>query len=129
MKWGSIYKHISGFKAGIIWFLINELVSHFPSKHIRLLCLKALGLKINGCIRIFPGFHIRKPSGIIINNGVTIGPNVLLDGRKGLTIDENAVIAYDAIIWTLNHDYNSSDFAGKGALLMWVSMHGYVAEA
>lgn len=46
---------------------------------------------------------------------MSIGPKVLLDARCGLTIRRNAVIAYDAIVWTLNHDYNDVHFCGKGA--------------
>lgn len=64
---------------------------------------------------IMEGYHIRTPKGINIEDGVSIGPKVLLDGRKGLTIGKSAVIAYEAIIWTLNHDYNDLNFCGKGA--------------
>lgn len=46
---------------------------------------------------------------------MSIGPRVLLDGRKGLNIGNNAVIAYETIIWTLNHDYNDIHFCGKCA--------------
>ena len=46
---------------------------------------------------------------------MSIGAKVLLDARCGLTIHRNAVIAYDAIIWTLNHDYNDVHFCSKGA--------------
>lgn len=66
-------------------------------------------------VRIFEGFHIRAPKNITIADGVSIGPKVLLDGRLGLTIDKNAVIAYEAIIWTLNHDYNDIHFKSVGA--------------
>lgn len=38
----------------------------------------------------------------------------MLDGRKGLQIGDNVTIAYEAIIWTLNHDYNDIHFCGKG---------------
>lgn len=51
---------------------------------------------------------------MIIEDGVSIGPNVLLDARCGLRIRKNSVIAYEAIIWTLNHDYNDDYFCGKG---------------
>ena len=46
---------------------------------------------------------------------MNIGPKCLLDARKGLTIHKNAVIAYEAIIWSLNHDYNDLHFCGIGA--------------
>ena len=74
-----------------------------------------MGMNLHKDVRFYTGFHIRNPKGITIESGVNIGPNVLLDGRKGLTIGRNAVIAYDAIIWTLNHDYNDIHFCGKGA--------------
>lgn len=61
------------------------------------------------------GISYSKPKGISIGEGVSIGPKVLLDGRKGLKIGRSVVIAYEAIIWTLNHDYNDVHFCGKGA--------------
>jgi maltose O-acetyltransferase len=33
----------------------------------------------------------------------------------GLKIGKNAVLGYECIIWTLNHDYNDIYFCGKGA--------------
>ena len=74
-----------------------------------------MGLKMKGDMMIYAGFHIREPQKITIGKGVSIGPNVLLDGRCGLTIGDSAVIAYEAIIWTLNHDYNDTGFCVKGA--------------
>ena len=66
-------------------------------------------------IRFYSGFSVRSPQKLVIEDGVSIGPKVLLDARCGLTIRRNAVIAYEAIIWTLNHDYNDIHFCGKGA--------------
>lgn len=109
-----VKKQYNGFKSGFIWWLANSIISSFPSKHIRYYGLKFLGMKINKNVRFYQGFHIRNPKGITIEDGVSIGPKVLLDGRKGLKIGRNAVIAYDAIIWTLNHDYNDIHFCGKG---------------
>lgn len=39
----------------------------------------------------------------------------MLDARRGLRIRRNAVIAYEAIIWSLNHDYNDIYFKRKGS--------------
>lgn len=66
-------------------------------------------------VQLFSGFSVRNPKGLILEDGVSIGPKCLLDARCGLTIRRNAVIAYEAIIWTLNHDYNDVNFCGKGA--------------
>ena len=74
-----------------------------------------MGLKCDGDVCIYAGFHIRAPETITIGSGVSIGPKVLLDGRKGLTIGKSVVIGYEAIIWTLHHDYNDLLFRGKGA--------------
>ena len=63
----------------------------------------------------YPGFSIRNPKGLVIEDGVFVGPKCLLDARRGLTIKKNAAIAYEAIIWSLNHDYNDIHFCGKGA--------------
>ena len=74
-----------------------------------------IGLDTPSNVRFYDGFHIRKANGIHVKEGTTIGPRVLLDGRKGLFIGRNVVIAYDSIIWTLNHDYNDPSFKTKGA--------------
>ncbi len=103
------------YATGLQLWLINYIVAHIPSTHLRLFALQVLGLKTSGVVRFYPGFHIRHPKGITIGSGSSIGPKVLLDGRCGLTIGKNAVIAYEAILWTLNHDYNDIHFCGKGA--------------
>lgn len=75
----------------------------------------------------YEDYHIRNPKGITIEDGVSIGPKVLLDGRKGLHIGKSAVIAYEAVIWTLNHDYNDNNFCAKVHQSRLANMHGYVA--
>jgi maltose O-acetyltransferase len=74
-----------------------------------------MGVKMTKNVRFYSGFSVRNPKDLVIEDGVSIGPKVLLDARSGLTIHKNAVIAYEAIIWTLNHDYNDIHFRGKGA--------------
>ena len=112
------------------WCFTNMCLSNFPSKHFRNWGLRVQGMKL-GDARIYDGFHIRQPEGITIENGVSIGPKVLLDGRKGLIIKRNAVIGYGAIIWTLNHDYNDLHFCLKGAPVeigeyCWICSHSII---
>lgn len=102
-------------KPGLEWWFTNSFLYNFPSKRFRNYMLRKMGMTFMGDARIYAGFHIRNPRGIVLGNGVSIGPKVLLDGRMGLTIEEGAVIGYGAIIWTLNHDYNDIHFCGKGA--------------
>lgn len=112
-----INKLIRNVLEAINWWMTNSVICYCPSKRIRRGWLKLLGMKINGNAMFYEGYHIRNPKGITIEDGVSIGPKVLLDGRKGLRIGRSVVIAYEAIIWTLNHDYNDVNFCGKGALV------------
>lgn len=75
------------------WWMTNSVICYCPSKKIRRGWLKHLGMKINGNVMFYEDYHIRNPKGIIIEDGVSIGPKVLLDGRKGLHIGKSAVIA------------------------------------
>lgn len=111
----SIKQHCYGMIKGLVWIICNDFLAHFPSKRIRRWGLCFLGVKMPNDVRFYQGFHIRSPKGISIGEGCSIGPKVLLDGRKGLTIGKNVTIAYEAIVWTLNHDYNDIHFCGKGA--------------
>lgn len=104
----------NGLKYSFSWWFTNNFLTHIPSKHLRNWGLKLQGMHL-GDSRIYAGFHIREPHKVTIEDGVSIGPHVLLDGRSGLTICKSAVIGYGAIIWTLNHDYNDISFKGKGA--------------
>ena len=111
----NIKKHIWGFKEGIKWNLSTSIIPSIPSQTLRNWGLRKMGVKMTKDVKFYSGFSVRNPQGLTIEDGVNIGPKVLLDARKGLTIHKNAVIAYDAIIWSLNHDYNDEHFCGKGA--------------
>lgn len=102
---------INGAKSTIYTFIIPNL----PSKTLRNRLIRLFGVKATSNVMFWPGFSVRNPKGLTIEDGVSIGPKCLLDARRGLTIHESAVIAYEAIIWSLNHDYNDIHFCGKGA--------------
>lgn len=107
--------HIYGCRNGFRWWLTTSLIPNVPSQHFKNWCLRRLGVTMTSNVKFYSGFTVRNPKGLTIEDGVSIGPKVLLDARCGLTIRKNAVIAYDAIIWSLNHDYNDEHFCGKGA--------------
>lgn len=111
----SIISHFRGIYTGIIWGFSNSVIPHLPSQTLRNFGMRMMGAKMSKNVKWFSGFSVRTPKNLIIEDGVSIGPKVLLDARKGITIHKNAVIAYEAIIWSLNHDYNDVDFVGKGA--------------
>jgi len=96
-------------------YLFPCIIRHLPSHSLRKACYRMMGASIAPKVSMFASVDIRKPSGLTIGRGCSIGPKVLLDGRKGLEIHDNVTIAYDAIIWTLHHDMNSDSFEGKGA--------------
>lgn len=108
MLWGGV----NGLKQTII----ESVIPWIPSKTLRNVLIRLFGVKANKNVHFYPGFTVRNPKGLIIESGVNIGPKCLLDARRGLIIRKNAVIACEAIIWSLNHDYNDENFCGKGAL-------------
>lgn len=110
-----IKRKLRAYRQGYQWWYINTILCNIPSKRYRSWKLKRKGMKLEGDVAFYAGFHIREPKNISIGTGSTIGPKVLLDGRCGLKIGKSVVIAYEAIIWTLNHDYNDIHFCGKGA--------------
>jgi len=113
----NIFRKIKIFFRG--WWFTNVFMCNAPLPSIRRWYLRKVGVKINGNAMFYEGIHVRNPQGIIIEDGVSIGPKVLLDGRMGLHIGKSVVIGYEAIIWTLNHDYNDINFktAGGGVFL------------
>ena len=108
-------EHLRGTKNGVKATIVQRLIPSLPSKTLRNVLIRLCGVKASKNVMFYPGFVVRNPKGLIIEDGVNIGPKCLLDARKGLTIRKNAVIAYEAIIWSLNHDYNDIHFCGKGA--------------
>jgi len=81
----------------------------------RLKILKRIGATIEVPVRTMKGLEVRGGEQLVVRKGVSIGPEVLLDARMGLEIGESTVIAYQSIIWSLNHDYNDIHFKAKGA--------------
>ena len=92
------------------------VVRHAFLCRTRFFALKRMGVTIDKRkTRIHEGVSVRGGRNITIEAGVQIGPKVLIDGRCGLTIERNAVLAYEAIVWTLHHDYNDVYFSSVGA--------------
>lgn len=115
----SIIRRIYGFihktHIGFQWWWLNVVMCYFPSVHLRRAAYRLAGMKISKNVRFFEGVHVRNPKGIQMGDGCSIGTRVLLDGRMGLTVGKSVVFGYECIIWTLNHDYNDTNFCTKGA--------------
>lgn len=110
----SMIRHFRGGCKSLIDIALS-LIPYVPSRHLKHILPRMAGVKLSKDVKFVGSFSIRNHEGLVIKNGVSIGPRVLLDARQQLTIGENAVIAYEAIIWTYNHDYNDIHFCGKGA--------------
>lgn len=109
-------KTVKLIKGYVLKWLREYCLPNVMLNSTRMMLIKILGGTILGPAYFRKGIKVRlgEEKNFIIHKGVSVGPGVLLDARRGLEIGENTVIAYEAIIWTLNHDYNDIHFGGKG---------------
>ena len=96
------------------WIWIR-IICCLPSKRIRrmLLCTYK-GVSIHRSVPIYSGFEWWAGP-LIIGEGSSVGFHNHLDCRKGLTIGKSVCLASYVTIWTMQHDYNTVDFAPEGA--------------
>lgn len=59
-------------------------------------------------VRFKRDIKIDNPQNISLGNKVYIGPDVLLDGRGGITIGDNTTLGFNVVILSANHDYQSN---------------------
>ena len=90
--------------------MFNFLVTYIPSHVFRQAWLRFFGATIGRDTAVLRGTTIFGLSQLKIGNGCSVGFNVLLDARGGLTIDEAAVLASDVHIITGKHLIDSDDF-------------------
>ncbi len=121
-----VKKYIYTWIYSVKWFYINSIISHFPSRGIRLFLLRLLGAKI-GKIAFFSGFEIRNPKDLTIEDGCSLGPRIRLDARKGLIIKHHTTIAAEVMIWTLHHDYNDDNFTAIGSPVI-IEDHAWICS-
>ena len=74
---------------------------------------KCLCLDISPKAVLYGGFEMRSPWNIHIGEAV-IGVGALLDGRRGIWIDNRVCLAQNVKIFTLQHDVNDVHFAAVG---------------
>ena len=95
-----------------MWMITTTVIMSIPSYMVRHLWLKLFLQHMGKGNAIKRHIEIRIPGRISIGDYNTINHNVLLDGRGGLIIGNCVDIAQDVYIWTVQHDYNSSDYCG-----------------
>ena len=95
---------------GLQFYLLNFIISYFPSQSLRKIILKILGMKIGSNSAVYGKFEIRNPWKISIGKNTSIGHRATFDGRGGILIGNNVNISSEVMIWTWQHDYNSEFF-------------------
>lgn len=96
-------------------WLYNDVVSHLPSRRLRLLILRAwLGGLGSGCgVQLHCRF-LHAP-GVRLGNRCVLNQGTLFDGRRHpITVGHDVSIGPDAAILTLGHDPRSLQFADRG---------------
>lgn len=105
----NVILYLYGFKG-----LCLKLAMSLPSSYIRKHILRLFGAHIDKGGNIYSSVEVRSPKNLKIGKYSVIGEKVLLDSRKGLIIGNNVNISSEAMIWTLHHDKNSSQFEAIG---------------
>lgn len=94
---------------GLKYFFMNKIVNKIPFWFIRKQLYRVAGLKI-GKSHILMNVTTDGWSNIVIGDGVCINQNCHIDGRGGLTIEDNASISLGTVILTASHNSNSNNF-------------------
>lgn len=93
----------------------NMIINKIPSRHLRLLYYKLMGAKIGKDSFLFRNVDTLAPNNLVIGDTCSVGWNVLLDCRGGVTISDNVNISSYVKIISAGHDIMSSDFRGTKA--------------
>lgn len=110
---------------GLYWYLVEmrehlaeysiELIGNVPVHGVRMFWLKqVMRLDIGQYSSIHRACRIYRPDRVHIGKRTVINYGILLDGRSGLSIGDNASISEGVVILTLGHDIDSPDFALQG---------------
>ena len=74
-----IVSHIrGGGYYGLKTTLVERVIPSLPSRTLRNVLIRLSGVKASKNVCFYPGFMVRQPKGLVIEEGVSIGPNVCL---------------------------------------------------
>jgi len=123
----SVRNHLVGFA---YWTL--RCVAVIPSHRLRNVLLRHVyGLKMDDRAILHKGFRLRKPNQIVIGEGTVVGERCELDGRRGIQMGKNVNVSSEVLMYTLQHDVQSSSFATKGGPIQihdhaWISVRAII---
>ena len=110
---------------------VGLVIGYIPIHALRLFYYrKILKVTIGKNTSIHRCCQIRKGS-IVIGNNVIIGENALLDGSRGIHIEDNVNFSSSVSVYTLQHDYNSPTFDIIGGPVLikknsWISSNSTI---
>lgn len=91
----------------------NMIVNRIPSRKLRMLYYKILGIKCGKNVSICRYTDLLATSKLEIGDGVNIGWRCTIDARGKIKIGSNVVIASDSILITAKHDINDKEFKAQ----------------
>lgn len=118
-------KQLRRIRTGLTWLGL-KCIGHVPSHTLRKFLYRIAGMQIGQRSYIYSGAEIRNAKGIRIGNDVIVGHNAILDGRCGLTIEDNVNLSTGVWIWTMQHDHNCPDFSAVGGPVV-VGTHAWLS--
>lgn len=93
---------------------VLHIVGLIPSHVIRRFFYRLSGIRIGKGSTIHMGARFYTLGNIEIGEDSIVGEGVVLDGREKISIGNHVAIATDAMIYTQEHDIQSSDFHAIG---------------
>ncbi|GAC1429122.1 MAG: hypothetical protein NVSMB65_02430 [Chloroflexota bacterium] len=103
----------SGGAGAALELLYNRVLTHVPVVPLRNVYLRRLGMRIGAHVYMFGGSEVLAPWNITLEGNCHIGRYCQLDGRGGITVGRNVVIASHCLLITADHDVAAPDFAGR----------------
>lgn len=87
-----------------------HVAAFVPIHRIRVAALRAFGATVHPSAIIYHGFQVRRARNLVIGARTSVGDGAILDARGGLTLGQDVNISTQAMIWTAQHDWQSTDF-------------------
>ena len=117
-----------------VWRLVNVLLflpSPVPFHAWRRAILRAFGAKIGRNARVYPSVRIHAPWNLTIEEDATIGWNAILYSVDRIHLGPRAIVSQAAHLCTASHDHNSETFDLVTAPIVlqedsWVAAEAFV---
>lgn len=105
-----------------LYYIGLWLTARVPSRRFRVFLYRMWGVNIDNSCVVHMFCELRGAKNLSIGKGSVIGHGCVLDGRTGIKIGQNVNISSEAMIWSLQHEYNDPHFKAVGAA---VTIHDY----